>query len=134
MSNLQFSTQRSRWPVFAALLSILLSLSGCAAQKIGASQESTLHTSVSGRNIVDISRDVQEWHDLKLPTCKYVRVIGAEIINSEQKSTLEYWTIEGCEKKQFTYRVLILPYTGGISDMVSDVDEASISPRDKASE
>jgi hypothetical protein len=111
------------------LLVGLIALSGCAAHDTEPSQKVALNTTVSSRNINDISRDVQQWHDIKNPSCKYVRVIGAEIIKNEQKNTVEHWTIEGCQKKQFTYRVLILSYQGGISDMVSNVEETSVAPQ-----
>ena len=89
----------------------------------GSALNSTLlHTTVSGRNVADISRDVQGWHDMQHAGCKFIKVVAAEVITQEPKSIVEHWTIEACKDQQFTYRVLIIPGTGGITDMVSNVD------------
>ncbi len=94
----------------------------------GSLSPTSLHTSVSGRNVADISRDVQGWHDAQHAGCKFVKVVAAEFITQEPKSIVEHWTIEACKDQQFTYRVLIISGTGGITDMVSNVDDSAAMP------
>lgn len=87
-----------------------------------------LHTTVSGRNVADISRDVQGWHDEQHADCKFVKVVAAEVITQEPTSIVEHWTIEACKNQQFTYRVFIIPGTGALTDMVSNVDGSPATP------
>ena len=87
----------------------------------GATRASDLHTSVSGNNIADVTRDVAEWHDAKHSECKFARVISAEVVKREDKSATEHWTIQACNEQQFTYQVYVIFGDGAITDMVSDV-------------
>jgi hypothetical protein len=93
------------------------------AQMLGMSAPvSALHTTVSGRNVEDVSRDVQGWHDMQHPSCKFVRVVSAEVAARSPKDVTEHWTIQACKEQQFTYRVYIIPSNGTITDSVSNVD------------
>jgi hypothetical protein len=93
------------------------------AQMLGiAAPVSALHTTVSGRNVGDISKDVQGWHDMQHPNCKFVRVLSAEEAEKSPDGVSEHWTIEACERQQFTYRVYIIKSNGAITDSVSNVD------------
>lgn len=111
-----------------ALLVGLFALCGCASDAHEPS--GTLNTSVTGRHISDISRDVQQWHDMQNPSCLFNRVINAQVVKDEKESTVEHWTIEACKGESFTYRVLIMPYpNGGIGDMVSNLDGGPVAPQ-----
>jgi len=97
---------------------------GCTQQTVRPTQSLGIHTSVSGRNVNDIARDVQEWHDVQNPKCTYKKVVAAEVVKRESGSVIEHWTIEACNHKLFTYEVSIIPGRGGITDAVSNVDES----------
>jgi len=81
-----------------------------------------LTTSVKGRNIQDISRDVQQWHDAQHADCKFSAVTQATVVEKNGDSTTEHWTIKACNDQEFTYKVFIMSRQGGITDMVSNVD------------
>jgi hypothetical protein len=130
------------------LLLIALALVGCAEQpgkssdaKIAATVAArpsttaapappadSLHTSVSGRNVADITRDVQGWHDMQHANCKFARVLGAEIVSQDEKSITEHWTIEACKQQAFTYKVYIIRSSQALRDMVSNVDGSAVEP------
>ena len=80
-----------------------------------------LVTTVHGRNVEDISRDVREWHDLAHADCKFIRVVGAQIISQQGNQATEHWTVEACGAKRFTYEVMIERGAHGISDAVGNV-------------
>ena len=82
----------------------------------------TLHTTARGRNIADVSRDVQEWHDAGHGKCRFNRVVSAEMIKQDGAEVVENWTIEACNQQQFTYQVLIMRRNGSFADLVSNVD------------
>jgi hypothetical protein len=94
-----------------------------------ASTPESLHTTVSGRNIADITRDVQGWHDMQYADCKFVKVLGAEVVSQDEKSITEHWTIEACKQQSFTYNVLIVRNPHALSDAVSNLDGSSAKPK-----
>lgn len=100
---------------------VLATLAGCAAAPPKPPPAMSLVTTVRGRNIDDITRDVQEWHDVKHQDCKFMRVVGAQIISQEGNRAVEHWTVEACAAKRFTYEVMIERGAHGISDAVADV-------------
>ena len=81
-----------------------------------------LGTAATGSQITDITRDVQGWHDAKHPDCLFGRVLGASLVKRDGDSVTENWTVEACNKKQFTYSVYIIFQGGGIVDMVSNAN------------
>jgi hypothetical protein len=87
-----------------------------------------LHTTVAGRNVADITRDVQGWHDMQHADCKFVRVLGAEVILQDERSVTEHWTIEACKQQAFTYKVFIVRNPDALSDAVSNVDGSPLQP------
>jgi len=82
----------------------------------------SLHTTVSGRNVEDVSRDVQGWHDMQHSKCKFLRVISADVVTATPGAVTEHWIIEACNQQQFTYRVYIVRGNGSITDAVSNAD------------
>lgn len=99
----------------------LIALAGCAATPPQPAAAPSLSTTVRGRNVGDISRDVQQWHDAKHQDCKSTRVVGAQIVSQEGNRAVEHWTVEACAAKRFTYEVLIERGATGISDAVADL-------------
>jgi len=99
----------------------VVALVGCATAPPKPPAATTLGTTVRGRNIDDITRDVQEWHDVKHQDCKFMRVVGAQVISQEGNRAVEHWTVEACAAKRFTYEVMIERGAHGISDAVADV-------------
>lgn len=97
-----------------------------AAQASASAAPEALHTTVSGHNVEDITRDVQGWHDMQHADCQFVRVLGAEVVSQDTKSVTEHWTIEACKRQTFTYKVFIIPGTGAITDAVSNLDGSPI--------
>ena len=87
-----------------------------------------LKTTVKGSNVDDVTRDVAQWHDSKHADCKFVKVIGAEIVKREKDSVTEHWTIEACDKKHFTYSVYMMLGGPSLMDMVSDVESSDAAP------
>jgi hypothetical protein len=81
---------------------------------------------VSGRNVADITRDVQGWHDMQHSDCKFVKVLGAEVASQDQRSIIEHWTVEACKGQAFIYKVLIIPGTGALTDAVSNLDGSPV--------
>jgi hypothetical protein len=102
------------------VLATTLLLGACAQHSTRPAN--SLGTSVTGRNVNDISRDVQGWHNMQHADCAFNRVLGANIVKKESGSVVEHWTIEACNNQQFTYRVFIMFHQGGISDSVSNID------------
>ena len=103
---------------------VLMALLGCATQpqQSEPATPAAFDTTVRGRNIRDVSRDVQQWHDMMHPECKFVRVTATNIVNQEQDKAVEHWTIEACDQKPFTYRVMVIHRGNGILDSVGNVD------------
>ena len=104
------------------LLIAILLLVGCASSQPERSTANTFDTTVPARHIVDVSRDVQQWHDMEHPSCKYISVVAIKTLKSDKGSAQEDWTILACGGKKFDYAVTVIPYAGGISDSVGNID------------
>jgi len=116
--NLALGIIMKRIVIYTSLL-----LAGCNPTNV--QPKVSLDTVVSGRHVQDVSRDVQQWHDMQYPKCAYEKVLGTKIVKSESNSSTEHWTIGACEGKSFTYKVLIMQFSnGGIGDSVFNVDDS----------
>jgi hypothetical protein len=104
---------------------ISIALVGCASQVQLAPSVSALDTTAPGRTVADISRDLQEWHDARHPTCTFIRTVSAQVVTRGTNQALEYWTVEACDQQRFTYQVLVIHESGAIDDVVSDLDGSS---------
>lgn len=98
--------------------SLLLSLPACAQQ----TATNDLGTSVSGRHIADVTRDVKGWHDSQNPDCPFSRAVKVKVLERDGDGVTERWTIEGCNGRSFDYEAYIMSMNGGITVMVSDPD------------
>ncbi|HEV2701840.1 MAG TPA: hypothetical protein VGV09_09435 [Steroidobacteraceae bacterium] len=109
----------------------LVALVGCAAPPPPKSPPESaasvsISTSVRGRNVDDIARDVREWHDVAHKDCQATRVVTAQIISQQGQWTVEHWTVEACGAQRFTYRVMIQRTATGIADAVGNVDGSGV--------
>lgn len=96
-----------------------IALAGCASAP--SKPCSPLGTSACGAQAANVARDVARWHNARQASCPYVRPVSAQIMRDEGDAVVEHWTIEACERTQFTYRAYLLPMGGGLTVMVSDV-------------
>ncbi len=101
-------------------LAATLWLASCAHQP--AVSAPGLGTSVSGAHIANVTRDVQGWHDVQNPKCKFSRAVKASVIERDSDGVTELWTIEGCNGRLFDYEAYIMSMGGGITVMVSNAD------------
>jgi hypothetical protein len=85
-------------------------------------------TSVPVGQVENIRRDIVQWHAEQHPDCPFRQVIAAREVDKGKDSTTENWTIEACDAKRFTYRVLLMPQEGGMSDAVSNAEAPAAQP------
>jgi hypothetical protein len=106
-------------PTIALLL--LAATTGVAAQNAA-------NTHVPKSQIAAVSRDVAGWHDRQHPECRFTKVLGSSVIEVEDGDATEKWTIEGCDGRQFSYQVFVMPGAdGSVVDMVSNLDETPMA-------
>lgn len=74
--------------------------------------------------IADVARDIKQWHNMEHPACHMKSVIAARIQSRDKDTSTEIWTVEGCDGKQFKYKVFIMagPNGRGFSDSVGNAD------------
>ena len=83
-------------------------------------------TAVPKGQIANVTRDVAGWHDGKHKDCKFKKVLAATVLEHDDNTSTEQWTIEACDGQQFAYEVFVMPQPGGgMTDMVSDLEEES---------
>lgn len=102
-----------------ALAASISVLAGCASTP--SKPCGPLGTSACGGQASNVARDVAGWHNAQQPNCRHVRPLAARIVRDEGDAVVEHWTIEACDGKQFTYRAYLLPSSGALTVMVSDV-------------
>ena len=108
-----------------AIVSIApLLLVACAHQS--ATTASGIGTSVSSSHDSNVTRDVQGWHNAQNPTCLFSHAVKATVIERDGDGVTELWTIEGCSGRLFDYETYIMSMGGGITVMVSNVDDSTI--------
>ena len=103
-------------------------LGGCASTT--ATPCNSLGTSACDRQAANVARDVAGWHNSHELNCRYVRPVSAEIVKTERGAVVEHWTIEACDGKEFIYRAYLMPSSGALTVMVSDVlpDDRAAAP------
>lgn len=71
-----------------------------------------------------VTRDIKEWHDMEHPSCQMKKVLSAAVQRHDKEVSTEIWTVEGCDGKQFQYRVQVFPGQDGhgFSDSVGNAD------------
>ena len=101
----------------------------CLTLNVASADVPDLKSSVSGKFVEDVSRDVAQWHNVAQPKCKFEKLVGADIVQKTEKGTTEHWTIQACEQQQFTYRVFVIHNDNGtITDVVGNVDKPALTP------
>lgn len=84
-------------------------------------------TLVPDHQLAAVVRDVAQWHDGQHADCRFQKALGYNVVERARKESVEHWTIEGCNGRQFTYRVRIFVQGGGIVDSVSNVDGSPVA-------
>jgi len=105
---------------FAALLALVLV--GCADTNSGSKPGKSMETTVSLKQMDAVARDVQQWHDMQYPKCKFDAVVSTKVTRQDKDSADEVWTIRGCEGQTFSYGVNVIHFPGGISDVTFNLD------------
>lgn len=108
------------------LIIFIASLFICAETAAQGIATSKYDTAVPLGQIANVTRDVQQWHDIQYPNCKFVSLLDTKIIKQDKDTANEKWTILGCDNKQFQYRVFITRYLSGISSSVSNLDYSPV--------
>lgn len=101
--------KNTRWAALAALLA------GCAA---------TGPTTVPATQREHVARDVQQWHDVKHPECRFEAVAGTRVLRQDGPDARELWTIAACGGRRFDYVVSVRQLDDAIWDTVADPDAA----------
>lgn len=111
-----------RW---AGLLAVTVGVALCAQA------QEYRDMAVPNAQIVNVLRDVAQWHDSQYPHCKYTGSVGSVRAGTENGND-EHWTIAGCDGRQFTYRVSVVSQNrGAVTVLVGNVDGAPIKQKSK---
>lgn len=102
-----------------SVLSLFL-LCSCAGP--GSGPVKAMETTVPLVQLDNVARDVQGWHNGQYPKCTFDSVVTTKIVKQEKDTVNEAWTIRACEGRTFTYAVLVIHASVGISDAISNID------------